>query len=174
MKRSNVTLSLASLLLATPMLVAGCMFFPENISDTSDTNSPSPSESESPSTSESSSPEASDSPSPEASDSPSPSSTRTRNGKVEFTLINEINRPMERFFASPSNTDNWEEDIFGDKFVLKPGKKVKITIDDKRKDCIYDFKATLGPSPDGSVGRGDMVQTKINICTLTEWGFKEN
>jgi hypothetical protein len=171
MKRSNVTLSLASLLLATPMLVGGCMFIPTDVSDTS---SPSASESESPSTSESSSPEATDSPSPEASDSPSPSSTRTRNGKVVFTLVNEINRPMERFFASPSDTDNWEEDIFGDKFVLKPGKKVRITIDDKRKDCIYDFKASLGPSPDGSVGRGEMIQTKINICTLTEWGFKEN
>jgi hypothetical protein len=172
MKRPKIALGLASLLLATTTLMGGCIFLPENISGD---NAASPDESDSPS------PRASDddSPSPresgDSSDSPAPreESPQTRNGKVAFILINETNRPMERFFASPSNTDDWEEDIFGEQ-VLAPNKRIRITINDGRKDCIYDFKASFGPSPDGSVGRGEMVQTKINICTLEEWGFSPN
>jgi hypothetical protein len=175
MKFPKIALGLASLLLATTTLLGGCMVFPDFLSEES-----SPSPEESPSTEES--PRGSDdSPSPRASDedSPSPrvsddtSAPQTRDGKVSFILINETNRPMERFFASPSNTKSWEEDIF-DGTVLPPNKRVRITIADGRKDCIYDFMATLGPTPDGSVGKGDMVQTKINICNLPEWGFREN
>lgn len=163
MKRPKIALGTASLLWATTTLMGGCMFLSENILSES-----SPSATESPEASES--PAADESPSPSPSDDSSP---KTREGKVVFMLINETNRPMERFFASPSQIDDWEEDIFGDK-VLPPNKRVRITIDDGRKDCMYDFKATLGPTPDGSVGRGDMVQTKINICTLDNWGFREN
>jgi hypothetical protein len=93
-----------------------------------------------------------------------------RNGAVSFDLTNKTNRNIERFFASPANVNSWEEDIFGTQ-VLPPGQKTKITIQDGRQDCMYSFLATLGPSSDGSVGRGDMVQSQINICNLNDWGF---
>jgi hypothetical protein len=104
--------------------------------------------------------------------SPSPSSRARifRNGAVSFDLTNKTNRNIERFFASPANVSSWEEDILGTQ-VLPPGQKTKITIEDGRPDCMYSFLATLGPASDGSVGRGDMVQSQINICNLNDWGF---
>ncbi|NJK75857.1 MAG: hypothetical protein HC942_19970 [Microcoleus sp. SU_5_6] len=114
-------------------------------------------------------------------DTPTPPDRRTppssssgsgiyRNGAVSFDLTNKTNRNIERFFASPANVNSWEEDILGTQ-VLPPGQKTKITIQDGRQDCMYSFLATLGPASDGSVGRGDMVQSQINICNLNDWGF---
>lgn len=95
-----------------------------------------------------------------------------RDGAVSFDLTNKTNRNIERFFASPANVNSWEEDILGTQ-VLPPGQKTKITIEDGRQDCMYSFRATLGPALDGSVGSGDMVQSQVNICDLTDWGFVE-
>jgi hypothetical protein len=106
--------------------------------------------------------------------SPSPSSPAGifRNGAVSFDLTNKTNRNIERFYASPANVSSWEEDILGTQ-VLPPGQKTKITIEDGRQDCMYSFRARLGPALDGSVGSGDMVQSQVNICDLNDWGFVE-
>lgn len=95
-----------------------------------------------------------------------------RTGAVSFDLINKTGRSIERFFASPANISDWEDDILGD-YVLSPGQQVTITIEDERDDCFYDFMATLGPSSDGSVGRGEMIHSKINVCSLTSYEFAE-
>lgn len=96
-----------------------------------------------------------------------------RNGPVSFNLTNQTSRNIERFFASPANVNSWEDDILGTE-VLRPGQKTKITIQDGRENCIYDFRARLGAAPNGSVGSGDMIQSQINICSdFHEWGFVE-
>ncbi|MBD1884692.1 hypothetical protein [Microcoleus vaginatus] len=96
-----------------------------------------------------------------------------RNGAVSFDLTNQTSRNIERFFASPANVNSWEEDILGTE-VLRPGQKTKITIQDGRENCMYDFRARLGAAPNGSVGPGDMIQSQINICSdFHEWGFVE-
>ena len=82
---------------------------------------------------------------------------------VSFTLINKTSRNLEEFYAAPPQVDNWEEDILGTD-VLPPGESITITIKDGREDCLYDFKGILGPNDDGSVGRGELIQSGVNVC----------
>lgn len=82
---------------------------------------------------------------------------------VSFTLINKTSRDLEEFYASPPSANDWEDDILG-KDVLPAGESVTITISDGREDCLYDFRGVLGPSADGSVGRGELIQSGVNVC----------
>ncbi|MGL5061224.1 MAG: hypothetical protein ACRC62_14725, partial [Microcoleus sp.] len=65
--------------------------------------------------------------------------------------------------ASPPSVNDWEEDILG-RDVLLSGESATITIQDGREDCLYDFKGVLGPSDDGSVGRGELIESGVNVC----------
>lgn len=80
---------------------------------------------------------------------------------VTFTLVNSTNRTLEAFYASPPSSNNWEQDILGVD-VLEPGQSTKITIDDGREDCLYDFKGVLGPGE--GVGRGELIQSQVRVC----------
>lgn len=91
---------------------------------------------------------------------------------VSFTLINKTSRNLEEFYAAPPHVDDWEEDILG-RDVLPPGESIKITIKDGREDCLYDFKGVLGPSPDGSVGRGELIQSSVNVCDGGTYEYSE-
>lgn len=82
---------------------------------------------------------------------------------VSFTLVNKTSRTLEEFYAAPPSSNSWEEDILGVD-VLLPGESTKITIDDGREDCKYDFKGLLGPSEDGTVGRGELVESAVEVC----------
>lgn len=92
---------------------------------------------------------------------------------VKFTLVNGTSRTLESFYASPPSTSDWEEDILGVD-VLPPGESTEITIDDGREDCNYDFKGVLGPSDDGSVGRGALIQSAVNVCDGGSYTYYEN
>ena len=87
---------------------------------------------------------------------------------VTFTLINNSSRNLEEFYASPPSVDDWEEDILGTD-ILAPGESVKITIDDGREDCKYDFKGVLGPGR--GVGRGALVQSEVSVCDGGSYEF---
>ncbi|HLO49815.1 MAG TPA: hypothetical protein VK211_15470 [Kamptonema sp.] len=91
---------------------------------------------------------------------------------VSFTLINKTSRNLEEFYAAPPHVDNWEEDILG-RDVLPPGESITITIKDGREDCLYDFKGVLGPSADGSVGRGELIQSSVNVCDGGTYEYSE-
>ncbi len=91
---------------------------------------------------------------------------------VTFTLTNNTSRTLEEFYASPPSTDDWEEDILGVD-TLAPGESVEITIDDGRSDCLYDFKGVLGPSDDGSVGRGALIQSAVSVCDGGTYEYTE-
>ena len=82
---------------------------------------------------------------------------------VTFTLTNRTSRDLIGFYASPPSTQDWEEDILGVD-VLLPGESAEITIDDGLEDCKYDFKGRLGPSEDGTVGPGELIQSAVNVC----------
>ncbi|MBE9145266.1 hypothetical protein [Planktothrix mougeotii] len=92
---------------------------------------------------------------------------------VKFTLVNGTSRTLESFYASPPSTSDWEEDILGVD-VLPPGESTEITINDGREDCNYDFKGVLGPSDDGSVGRGALIQSAVNVCDGGSYTYYEN
>lgn len=92
---------------------------------------------------------------------------------VTFTLTNSTSRVLEEFYASPPSTSDWEEDILGVD-VLNPGDSTEITIDDGREDCKYDFRGVLGPSDDGSVGRGALIQSGVSVCDGETYEYFEN
>ena len=58
---------------------------------------------------------------------------------LKFTLINKTKSVINAFYASPSNTNDWEDDILG-KDALIPNESVEITIADGRDVCNYDMK----------------------------------
>jgi hypothetical protein len=81
----------------------------------------------------------------------------------QFILTNALPIAMHYFYASPSNVDDWENDILAESILL-PGESSFITIDDNRQSCIYDFLAVL---EDGS----EMESYDINICELSSYTF---
>lgn len=81
---------------------------------------------------------------------------------VSFTLINGTSRDLLEFYASPPDEESWEDDILP--VVLGPGEEIEVIIDDGRPDCVYDIMGVLGPSDDGSVGEGALIQSAVNIC----------
>jgi hypothetical protein len=82
-----------------------------------------------------------------------------------FTLVNRTRSPLVRFYASPSGSRNWEENILGSN-TLRPGRQARITINDGRKTCIYDIR--------GDFADGDKVEDyKVNICTVGTYRFIE-
>lgn len=93
-------------------------------------------------------------------------------GPVTFTLRNNTSRTLKEFYASPPSTDNWEEDILGVD-VLPPGESVKITIDDGRPDCNYDFKGVLAAAEDGSVGEGALIESAVHVCNGETYEYSE-
>ena len=58
---------------------------------------------------------------------------------LTFTLTNNTETTLTRFYSSPIGTAEWEEDVFGDD-VLEPGESMKITIGDGRTVCKYDMR----------------------------------
>ena len=91
-------------------------------------------------------------------------------GDISFVLINNTGRTIEEFYASPTKVDNWEEDILGE-YVLFDRKRSEISINDDRQNCLYDFLAVVAPSDDGTVGRGTLYQTNINICDISYYEY---
>ena len=70
---------------------------------------------------------------------------------------------MLRFYASDSRTDDWEEDILGDR-VLENGRDLRINIDDGSGACIYDFKAQF-------TNGQELTRFRINVCEVSEYTY---
>lgn len=78
--------------------------------------------------------------------------------EMRFTLNNATSQTLVEFYASPSNVDNWEEDILGSD-VVPAGESITVTIADGRSECAYDIK--------GVFDDGDSVeQFQVNLCNL--------
>jgi len=79
------------------------------------------------------------------------------------TIINETGVTMMAFYASPPDTNDWEEDILGSGVIDGYASKV-INFDDGRCRCIYDFKAVFA---DDDV----LVRNKINVCEISSYRY---
>lgn len=56
-----------------------------------------------------------------------------------FTLVNNSDYVIAELYASPANTDDWEEDILGQD-TLDPGEQLNVTVADGSDQCEYDMK----------------------------------
>lgn len=90
---------------------------------------------------------------------------------ITFTLVNGTSRTLEAFYVSTPDEETWGSNILDE--PLEPGEEAIVTINDGLPNCLYDLKGTLGPADDGSVGKGDLYQTDVEICEGTEYTYYE-
>lgn len=93
----------------------------------------------------------------------SPPTIISRYAVYSFRLTNRKSRSIHYFYVSPTNVDSWEEDILG-RDTLSPGESIRVSIDDGRGSCLYDFKAVFS---DGSTS----TDYDVNICDLSAYTF---
>lgn len=77
---------------------------------------------------------------------------------LAFQLTNQSSYTITNFYTSPTTTDNWEEDVFGDG-VFPPGNTVTVNIADSSDQCVYDMRFV----PDGAE---EFVVASIDVCAL--------
>lgn len=80
---------------------------------------------------------------------------------LTFQLTNSSSLTVTHFFTSPSNTDAWEEDVFGEG-VLPPGNTVPVTIADGSDQCVYDMKFIADNG-------AELIVPEIDLCALGEY-----
>jgi hypothetical protein len=72
-----------------------------------------------------------------------------------FMLDNRSSYDVYEFYASPTNVDNWEDDILGAD-ILPSGEAVRITIADGRDACAYDLRIVFED--------GDVLEDATDLC----------
>ncbi len=82
-----------------------------------------------------------------------------------FELVNDTSVALVELYISPTNVDNWEEDVLGSE-VLLPGEAIDIVIADGRRDCVYDI---LGVFADDDEVEG----YEVDLCELEGYTFYE-
>lgn len=84
---------------------------------------------------------------------------------LTFVLTNGSSYAVKSFFTSPADIDNWEEDVFGEKY-LPAGNQVNVTIADGREQCTYDLKFVLEDD-------SEYVESGIDLCELGEYTLSD-
>lgn len=76
---------------------------------------------------------------------------------------NDTGESLTEFYASVTQTNEWEEDILGDQ-VIETGETFDINIDDGSGSCLYDFKAVFE-------GGDVLVRKNINVCEVATYTY---
>jgi len=79
-------------------------------------------------------------------------------------IINATGKTMAEFYASATNTEDWEEDILGSD-TLANGEVFDVDIDDGSGACKFDFKAVF---TDGT----SHVRRAIDVCTISQFTYR--
>ena len=87
-----------------------------------------------------------------------------QNHKLDFKLINKTGLTVEEVYVSPSNVDEWEEDVMG-KDVLKNNEGVDIEFSRTETTCSWDLKVV--DSEEDSI-----EWTKLDLCEANEITLK--
>jgi len=87
------------------------------------------------------------------------SSNALAQGNQNFTLDNDTGYTVEEVYVSPSKSDDWEEDVLGQK-VLPDQSSVEITFPGKDKTCVYDLRVVYD---DGEVAEW----VNFDLCTIS-------
>ncbi len=87
-----------------------------------------------------------------------------QNRKLDFTLVNKTGLTIDKVFVSPTNDDDWGEDVMG-KDVLADGESVEIQFARSETACNWDLKVV-------DENKASITWTKLNLCTATEITLK--
>ena len=72
-----------------------------------------------------------------------------------FMLDNQSSYDIHRFYASPSDVGDWEDDILG-RDILYSGESARVTIADARTQCEYDLLIIFED--------GDELTDTVDLC----------
>ncbi len=88
-------------------------------------------------------------------------------GKQDFTLVNKTGYALSELYVSPSDTEDWQEDVLGQD-ILDEGQSVDITFQRATKTCKWDLKVVY-EEDDSSA-----VWSKIDLCSVSRITIKYN
>jgi len=81
-------------------------------------------------------------------------------GDLDFTLVNDTGLTINEFYVSPSNDNEWGEDVLG-RDVLAHGERLDITFSRKETECMWDLKIV-------DADKDDVIWEDINLCKASE------
>ena len=76
---------------------------------------------------------------------------------LQFELINNSGYTIVQFYTSPSNMDDWREDVLGAE-VVAPGESGTVTVTDGSDQCAYDIRVVLDD--------GSEISDAVNMCDM--------
>ncbi len=79
----------------------------------------------------------------------------------QVDIVNNSPYTVTEFHASNVDRGRWEEDILGSS-VLRPGRSVRVNVDDGTGHCLYDFQAVF------TNGRA-LTRYGVNVCRISSW-----
>lgn len=101
---------------------------------------------------------------------PQPDNKTTSSGDplrtVEIYILNKTNKQIDELYFSPSNSNDWEDDVLGDN-VMRHGQGDWLTFETKQTTCFYD----LGVKFSNGVAA---TWKKLDVCTYTTFELKPN
>jgi hypothetical protein len=83
---------------------------------------------------------------------------------LDFSLINKTGLVLSEVYVSPSDSDEWGEDVMG-RDVLANGATVDISFSRAETTCSWDLKVVDSDNE-------DIVWEKINLCKASEITLK--
>lgn len=83
-----------------------------------------------------------------------------QNRKLDFTLVNKTGVTITELYVSPSDSNDWEEDVLG-RDVLKHGERVDIEFSRKETTCKWDLKMVDEDDDEG-------VWEDLDLCRINE------
>jgi len=86
-------------------------------------------------------------------------------GKQDFVLVNKTGVTINELYVSPSDVDDWEEDVLGQD-VLENNQQVKINFAPDAKKCMYDLKVTAD-------GDSELIWEEIDLCKASKVTLKK-
>jgi len=81
-----------------------------------------------------------------------------------FTLNNQTSTAITEFYTSPTDVDNWEEDLIGTN-PIGSGEMAEVTIADNRNQCVYDLRIIFS---DGE----EIIDTQ-DLCEIGQYDVSE-
>lgn len=72
-----------------------------------------------------------------------------------FMLDNQSSYTIVEFYASPTDVNDWEDDILGQS-ILEAGDAARVTIADGREQCEYDLRIVFDD--------GDVLEDSTDLC----------
>lgn len=80
-------------------------------------------------------------------------------GDQDFTLVNQTGLSIVELYVSPSDTDNWEEDVLGVD-ILEDEQRCRVTFHRDEDSCMWDLMIV-------DEDEDEVVWNGVNLCEVS-------